>query len=71
MLDKIYILVIASLLTLRNGTAYLTRPFSVKTTFVPCFIQLGLGVTIEKKTVAFPSACATFPVVFLQKGSAK
>ena len=30
------------------GTAYLTRPFSVKTTFVPCFIQVELGVTIEK-----------------------
>ena len=37
------------ILDILYGTAYLTRPFSVKTTFVPCFIQLGLGVTIEKR----------------------
>ena len=29
--------------------AYLTEPFSVKTTFVHCLIQLGLGATIEKE----------------------
>ena len=28
--------------------AYLKIPFSVKMTFVYCFIQLGLGVTIKK-----------------------
>ena len=32
-----------------NGRAYLTEPFSVKTTFVHCFIQLGLEATIEKE----------------------
>ena len=41
--------------TILYGTAYLTRHFSVKTTFVPCFIQLGLGVTIEKKAEIIPA----------------
>ena len=35
------------------GTAYLTEPFSVKTTFDHCFMQLGLGVTIEKRPRRF------------------
>ena len=31
------------------GRAYLKEPFSVKTTFVLCFIQLGLEIEKEKE----------------------
>ena len=35
------------------GTAWLTRPFSLKTTFVHCFMQLGLGVIKDKRPRQF------------------